>query len=182
MIFGTGFASLDEREDAGEMKKPDSLDAARFTDGHGTDEVFCRPFVKLRACAAGIKFIPALWRSHPHRQIAFPVADKLRGAGLCRTVAISNHARAGWWRADGTLKNFFTVHTSDLSYSSQLRILPGAGRAQRVIFTQNDVRDFGRNRREFYTGSHGLFRRQNEFPSRQQRVANMFTMPLPLQS
>ena len=41
MIFGTGFASLDEREDAGEMEKPNALDAARFTDGHGTDETFC---------------------------------------------------------------------------------------------------------------------------------------------
>jgi hypothetical protein len=49
MIFGTGFASLDEREDAGEMEKPDALDAARFTDGHGTDETFGRPFVELRA-------------------------------------------------------------------------------------------------------------------------------------
>jgi hypothetical protein len=27
MIYGTGFASLDEREDAGEMKKPDELHA-----------------------------------------------------------------------------------------------------------------------------------------------------------
>jgi hypothetical protein len=49
MIFGTGFASLDEREDAGEMEKPNALDAARFTDGHGTDETFGRPFVELRA-------------------------------------------------------------------------------------------------------------------------------------
>ena len=88
MIYGTGFATLDEREDAGEMKKPDALDAPRFTDGHGADETFCRPFVELRAGAAGIKFMPELWRSHPHRQIAFPVADKLCGAGLCRTVAI----------------------------------------------------------------------------------------------
>ena len=41
----------------------------------------------------------------------------------------------------------------------------------RVIFTQNDARDFGRNRREFYTGAHGRFGRQNEFSSRQRRVA-----------
>src|SRR5208282_3958657 len=37
-----------------------------------------------------------------------------------------------------------------------------------------------RNRREFYTGSHGRFGRQNEFSNRQQRVAKMFTMLLPL--
>ena len=49
MVFGTGFASLDEREDAGEMKKPDALDAPRFTDGDGTDETFCRPLVELWA-------------------------------------------------------------------------------------------------------------------------------------
>jgi len=108
-------ASLDKRKDAGEMKQPDALDASRFTDGHGTDEAFCRPFVELRACAAGIKLMPELWRSYPHRQIAFPVADKLCGAGLCRTVAISNHARAGW-RAGGTLKVIFTGHTSDLLF------------------------------------------------------------------
>ncbi len=49
MIYGTGFASLDEREDAGEMKKSDALDAARFTDGHRTDKSFGRPFVEFRA-------------------------------------------------------------------------------------------------------------------------------------
>jgi hypothetical protein len=43
------------------------------------------------------------------------------------------------------------------------------------------VRDFGRNRREFYTGAQGRLRRQNDLSSRQQRVAKMFTMPLPLQ-
>src|SRR5664279_5731481 len=80
-----------------------------------------------------------------------------------------------------TLKESFSLFIRPISYSSQLRILPGAGQAHRVIFTQNDMRDFGRNRREFYTGSHGRFGRQNEFSSRQQRVAIMFTMLLPLQ-
>jgi hypothetical protein len=82
---------------------------------------------------------------------------------------------------DLVFKNLFHCSYCPISYSSQLRILPGAGRAHCVIFTQNDVRDFGRNRREFYTGSHGRFGRQNEFSSRQQRVAIMFTMLLPLQ-
>ena len=82
MIFGIGFASLDEREDAGEMKKPDALDAARFTDGHGADETFCRPFVELRSRAAGIKLMPVLWRSYPHRQITFAVTGNFCGAGL----------------------------------------------------------------------------------------------------
>jgi hypothetical protein len=35
---------------------------------------------------------------------------------LCRTVAISNYARAGWRLAAGTLKIIFTVHTSDLLF------------------------------------------------------------------
>ena len=43
------FASLDKREDAGEMEKPDALDAPWLADGHGADETFCRPFVELRA-------------------------------------------------------------------------------------------------------------------------------------
>ena len=85
--------------------------------------------------------------------------------------------------ADGlTLKESFSLFIRPISYSSQLRILPGAGRAHRVIFTQNDVRDFGRNRREFYTGAQGRFGWQNEFSSRQQRVTIMFTILLPLQS
>ncbi len=111
MIFGIGFASLDEREDAGEMKKPDALDAARFTDGHGADETFCRPFVEFRACAAGIKFMAAFWRTHPHGQIAFPVADKLCGAGLCRMLAIFSHARAGRWH-DAQKIFPFTIHAT----------------------------------------------------------------------
>jgi len=78
----TGLASLDEREDAGEMKKPDALDASRFTDGHGADETFCRPFVELRSRAAGIKLMPVLWRSYPHRQITFAVTGNFCGAGL----------------------------------------------------------------------------------------------------
>jgi hypothetical protein len=94
------------------MKKPDTLDASRFTDRHGTDETFCRPFVELRARTAGIKFMPELWRSHPHRQIALPFADKLCGAGWCGTVAIFSHARAG--RLHDTQKIFpFTIHTPD---------------------------------------------------------------------
>jgi hypothetical protein len=43
------------------------------------------------------------------------------------------------------------------------------------------VRDYGRNRREFFTGSQGQFSRQNEFLSRQQLVAKMFVVLLPLQ-
>ena len=77
------------------MEKPDALDASRFADGHGTDETFCRPFVELRARTAGIKFMAELRRSHPHRQIAFPVADKMRGAALCWVLAVSMHVRAG---------------------------------------------------------------------------------------
>jgi hypothetical protein len=65
------------------MKQPDALDAARFADGHGADETFCRPFVKLRACATGIKFMPVLWRSHPYRKITFAVTGNFCGAGLC---------------------------------------------------------------------------------------------------
>jgi len=43
------------------------------------------------------------------------------------------------------------------------------------------VSDFGRNRRGFYTGTRGRFVQQNDLSSRQQRVAKMFTMLLPLQ-
>ena len=80
-----------------------------------------------------------------------------------------------------TLKKSFSLFIRPISYSSQWKILPGAGRAHCVIFTQNDMRDLGRNRREFYTDSHGRFRRQKEFSSRRQRVAIMFTMLFPLQ-
>jgi hypothetical protein len=69
------------------------------------------------------------------------------------------------------LRKSFSLFIRLISYSSQLRILPGAGQAHRVIFTQNDVRDFGCNRREFYTGSQGRFGWQNESSNRQQRVA-----------
>ena len=71
------------------MKKPDAFDAPRFADGHGTDETFCRPFVELRARTAGIKFMPELWRSHPHRQIADTFASK-----LCN--AVLNGSVTGW--------------------------------------------------------------------------------------
>ena len=49
IIWGTGLASFNKRKDAGEMKKPDALDAPRFSDGDGTDKTFCCPLVELRA-------------------------------------------------------------------------------------------------------------------------------------
>jgi len=49
IILGIGFTSLNERKDAGQVKKPDALDASRFTDRHGADETLCRPFIELRA-------------------------------------------------------------------------------------------------------------------------------------
>ncbi len=112
IIFGTGFASLDERKDAGQMEKPDALDSPRFTDGHGTDETFCRPLVELRARTAGIKLLPALWCPHPHRQIAVAFADKLCGAGRRGLIASVTHARTG--RRHGAQKIFpFTIHTTE---------------------------------------------------------------------
>ena len=52
----------------------------------------------------------AFWRTHPYRQIAFTFADKLCGAGLCRTVATFSHARTGS-RHDAQKIFSFTIHT-----------------------------------------------------------------------
>ena len=93
------------------MEKPHALDAPRFTDGHGTDVTLRCPFVELRARTAGIKFMPALRRSHPHRQIVVPVAGKFCGAGRCGTVAIFKCAQTGWRHLAGIPKIFlFTIH------------------------------------------------------------------------
>jgi hypothetical protein len=99
---------------------------------------------------------------------------------LCRTVAISNHVRAGWRRADGTLKIIFTVHTSDLLFIA-IEDSTRSRTGDRVIFTQNDVRNFGRNRREFYAGSQRRFGRQNDSQAASNGRPKMFTMSSPLQ-
>jgi len=68
------------------VEKPDAFDTSGFTDGHGTDETFGRPFVELRTCAAGIKFMPVFWRSHPNRQIIIPLGNELCGTGLNQII------------------------------------------------------------------------------------------------
>jgi len=104
--------------------------------------------------------MPELWRSHPHRQIAFPVADKLCGAGRSGLFAIFKRAQTGR-RHDAQKIRLLTAHTSDLLFivvDDSTRNRTG----ERVIFTQNDVPDFGRNRRGFCTDTRGRFGRQNE--------------------
>src|ERR1035438_966225 len=86
------------------MEKPDASDASRFTDGHGADETFCRPFVELRACATGIKLMAVFWCTHPHRQIAFPVTGNFCGTGLCASVAIFKRHQTGLRLSDGIRK------------------------------------------------------------------------------
>jgi len=70
-------ASFDKREDAGEMKQPDALDPAGFTNGDGANEAFGRPLVELWARAAGIKLMPTFWCPNPHWKITIPVASQL---------------------------------------------------------------------------------------------------------
>ena len=74
------------------MEQPDAFDVSGFTDGNGADEPLACPLVKLRARTAGIKLVPALWRSHPHWQIAVTLGCRLCGAGLCGSVSV--HRRA----------------------------------------------------------------------------------------
>jgi hypothetical protein len=68
------------------MEKPDASDAPRFTDGHGADKTFCRPFVELRACAAGIKFIA--WRGKSVPSAAIPASNVSRFRAIVRRTGV----------------------------------------------------------------------------------------------
>ena len=99
------FTLLDERQNAGKMKKPDAFYPSGFTNGDGSDKAFGRPFVELCPRAAGIKFMPALWRANPDRQITIPVgheldcamrrgtADAIKRVGVCWQCWTDVHKR-----------------------------------------------------------------------------------------
>ena len=62
------------------MKEPDAFDSSRLSDGHGADEPFGRPFVKLGPGATRIKLASSLGCPHPNRQIAVALGCEPGGA------------------------------------------------------------------------------------------------------
>ena len=90
------FTLLDERQNAGKMEKPDAFYPSWFTNGDGSDKTFGRPFVEFCPRAAGIKFMPALWRANPDRQITIPVGHELGCAMRRGTAAAIKRVSVRW--------------------------------------------------------------------------------------
>lgn len=81
-------ALLNESQDTGKVKDPDTSGPPWFTNGNRADETFGRPFVKFRPRAAGEKFMPMFGRSDPNWQIAVALCGQLRGAGILLVLPI----------------------------------------------------------------------------------------------